>query len=94
MLLAGQDLAAQLTEIAGYLLERRSDLSTQALDWIFHSAACRAAVKAGDPVTAPERERFVEQLLAMPEIRHCPHGRPVMVALTKKELEKRFGRIP
>ena len=92
LLLAGADLNAQAAEIAGYLLTQKGDLTTQALDWIFHSAACRAAVKAGDPTTSYERERFVEKLLAMPEIRHCPHGRPVIVTLTKKELEKRFGR--
>ena len=92
MLLTGTDLCGQMAEMAGYLLERRGDLATRALDWIFHSAACRAAVKAGDPSSQPERERFVEQLLHMPEVRTCPHGRPVMIAITKKELEKRFGR--
>jgi len=92
LLLVGTDLNAQAAEIAGYLLAQKGDLTTQALDWLFHSAACRAAVKAGDPTTPYERQRFVEKLLAMPEIRHCPHGRPVMITLTKKELEKRFGR--
>jgi DNA mismatch repair protein MutL len=92
LLLAGLDLNAQAAEIAGYLLAQKGDLTTGALDWVFHSAACRAAVKAGDPTTAYERERFVEKLLAMPEIRHCPHGRPVMVTITKKEIDKRFGR--
>ena len=92
MILVGTDLRAQAAEMAGYLLERRGDLTTHALEWIFTSAACRAAVKAGDPSTALERERFVERLLQMPDIRTCPHGRPVMISLTKKELEKRFGR--
>ncbi|MDR2686596.1 MAG: DNA mismatch repair endonuclease MutL [Oscillospiraceae bacterium] len=92
LLLVGADLNAQAAEIAGYLLARKGDLATEALDWVFHSAACRAAVKAGDPTTPYERERFVEKLLGMPEIRHCPHGRPVIVTITKKELEKRFGR--
>ena len=92
MILVGTDLCAQAAEMAGYLLERRSDLTTHALEWIFTSAACRAAVKAGDPSNALERERFVENLLQMPDVRTCPHGRPVMISLTKKELEKRFGR--
>jgi len=92
LLLVGTDLNAQAAEIAGYLLAQRSDLTTQALDWIFHSAACRAAVKAGDSTTSYERGRFVEKLLAMPEIRHCPHGRPVIVTMTKREIEKKFGR--
>ncbi|MDR0530869.1 MAG: DNA mismatch repair endonuclease MutL [Oscillospiraceae bacterium] len=93
MLLTGVDLAAQAAEIAGYLLQNRQRLETKALDWIFSSAACRAAIKAGDPTTPAERERFVERLLAMPDIRTCPHGRPVMAVLTRTELERRFGRI-
>jgi len=92
MLLCGHDLHAQAAEMAGYLLAARLDLTTEALDWIFHSAACRAAVKANDPTTQVEREHFVQQLLAMPNIRHCPHGRPVMVTLTRREVEKMFGR--
>ncbi|MDR3313489.1 MAG: DNA mismatch repair endonuclease MutL [Oscillospiraceae bacterium] len=90
--MVGSDLAAELSEIAGYLLEKHGEIDTQALDWIFHSAACRAAVKAGDPTTPTERERFVETLLALPGITHCPHGRPVTVTMQRKELEKRFGR--
>ena len=92
-LLTGTDLCGQMAEIAGYLLDSHGDVTTRALDWIFHSAACRAAVKAGDPSSALERERFIEKLLSMPDIRTCPHGRPVMISFTKKELEKRFGRI-
>jgi DNA mismatch repair protein MutL len=92
LLLTDTNLCEQMAEIAGYLLERRGDLATQALDWIFHSAACRAAVKAGDFTSPRERERFVARLLQTPEIRTCPHGRPVVISIAKKELEKRFGR--
>ncbi|MDR2647811.1 MAG: DNA mismatch repair endonuclease MutL [Oscillospiraceae bacterium] len=92
LVLAGEDIDALLSEIAGYFLESRQSTVTKALDWIFHSAACRAAVKAGDPNTSREREHFVRQLLAAPNIRHCPHGRPVMIEIHQKELEKRFGR--
>jgi DNA mismatch repair protein MutL len=38
-------------------------------------------------------ERFAKQLLSMPDIRYCPHGRPVLIEMTKRELEKNFGRI-
>ncbi|MCL2531617.1 MAG: DNA mismatch repair endonuclease MutL [Oscillospiraceae bacterium] len=93
MLLCGHDLHTQAAEMAGYLLAARQDLTTEALDWIFHSAACRAAVKANDPTTQVEREHFVQQLLAMPNIRHCPHGRPVMVTMTRREIEKMFMRV-
>ncbi|MDR1465773.1 MAG: DNA mismatch repair endonuclease MutL [Oscillospiraceae bacterium] len=92
--LTGADLPALAAEIAGYLLDRRRDLTTEAQDWILHSAACRAAVKAGDPTSAYEQDHFVQELLAMPDIRTCPHGRPVMTVISRKELEKSFGRLP
>ena len=63
------------------------------MDWIFHSTSCRAAVKGGDHTSQREREMFVERLLAMPDIRYCPHGRPVMIKISRYELEKQFGRV-
>jgi len=92
MLLCGHDMNEQLSEIAGFLLKQKQDITTKAQDWIFHSAACRAAIKAGDPTTQYEREKFVKRLLAMSDIRHCPHGRPVIVTITRKDMEKKFGR--
>ena len=93
MHLAGQDASALLAEIAGRLMEKRADATSAALEKIWHSAACRMAVKAGDFTTNEERDRFIERLVKMPDIRHCPHGRPVIIAISKKELEKRFGRL-
>ena len=55
--------------------------------------ACRAAIKAGNTTTEYEMEKFVEKLLSREDIRYCPHGRPVMVEVTKRELEKQFKRI-
>ena len=63
------------------------------LDWIYHSMACRAAVKAGNFTSSYEAEKFVENLLKREDIRYCPHGRPVMIEMTKRELEKQFKRI-
>ena len=65
----------------------------KALDWIYHSVACRGAVKAGDSLSAPEQEMLIGRVLSDPNIRHCPHGRPVYFLLEKDEMEKRFGRI-
>lgn len=87
------DLTQIIAELAGYLLEHRQELLPEKLDWIYHSVACRSAVKAGDFTAPREREVFVERLLSLPDIRYCPHGRPVMFVLTRKELEKQFGRI-
>ncbi len=82
-----------LNEIAGYLLKNKKDLVTEKQDWVLHNIACRAAVKGGNITSEYERNKFVEKLLSMPEIRYCPHGRPVVIEITKYSLEKQFGRI-
>lgn len=92
-LLEGCDVKDLILEIAQKLLEHKTDIEPEKMDWIFHSSSCRAAVKGGDKTTPQERELFVEKLLSMPEIRYCPHGRPVMVKISRYELEKQFGRV-
>ncbi len=87
------DLAAQLTEIAGYLAKNIKEITTEKLDWIFHSAACRAAVKAGDFTGSYELESFAKRVLSTPLLRYCPHGRPVVAKLTKRDVERLFGRV-
>ncbi|MBQ7116011.1 MAG: DNA mismatch repair endonuclease MutL [Clostridia bacterium] len=82
-----------VTEISGYLANNVKTLMPEKLDWIYHSMACRAAVKAGNFTSSYEAEKFVEGLLKRDDIRYCPHGRPVMIEMTKKELEKQFKRI-
>ena len=92
MVLEQSDVREILEETAGYLRENRRDISTEAADWLFHNVACRAAIKAGNITTRYEMEGFVQQLLSMPEIRYCPHGRPVMITMSKYAFEKQFGR--
>lgn len=92
-LLEGADAKDLIIETAGKLLEHKTDLEPDKMDWIFHSASCRSAVKGGDYTTPEERELFVKKILSMPNIRYCPHGRPVMIKISKYEIEKQFGRI-
>lgn len=91
-MLGDADIAEVMMEIAGKLLSGKTDILPEKMDWIYHSMSCRAAVKAGDDTSEYEMQLFVEQLLAMPEIRFCPHGRPVMIRLSQYEIEKQFGR--
>lgn len=93
VILEGADIAEQLTEIAGYLAKNIREVTTEKLDWIFHSAACRAAVKAGDSTSSYEMQKFAEKVLSMPDIRYCPHGRPVIAKLTRHDIERLFGRV-
>ena len=91
-MLINEDMKSIVEEMAGHLL-RSSAPVPEKLDWIYHNTACRAAIKGGEKTSKYELEKFVEKLLSHDEIRYCPHGRPVKIELTKKELEKQFGRI-
>ena len=91
--LVNENIDEIITEVAGYLSKNIKTVMPEKLDWILHSMACRAAVKAGNFTSSYEAEKFVGLLLANKDIRYCPHGRPVMVEMTKRELEKQFGRI-
>ncbi len=93
MELSADDVEDVLCEIAGRFVEKKQDVMFEKLDWIFHSVACRSAIKAGNFTSRLEMERFAKQLLSMPDIRYCPHGRPVLIEMTQRELEKNFGRI-
>lgn len=92
-LVGDSDVKDLITGIAQKLLEHKTDILPDKIDWIYHSASCRGAVKAGDKTTPQEQELFVKKLLSMPEIRFCPHGRPVFIKVSKYDIEKQFGRV-
>ncbi len=88
-----EDISSIITEMAGELLKGNMRPVPEKLTWLYHSTACRAAIKAGDRLKKEETESFVKKLLSDDSIRYCPHGRPVMYELTKHEIEKQFGRV-
>ena len=88
-----EDITVLVTEIAGYLLKNRREVLSEKLDWIYHSLACRAAIKAGNDTKDYELYEFTKKLLSDDSVRYCPHGRPVLIELTRAELDKQFGRI-
>lgn len=92
-LVCESDVKDLITEIAQKLLEHKTDITPDKIDWIYHSASCRGAVKAGDYTSPQEQELFVKKLLSMPQIRFCPHGRPVFIKISKYDIEKQFGRV-
>lgn len=87
-----EDITVLVTEIAGYLLKNRREVLSEKLDWIYHSMACRAAIKAGNDTKDYELYAFTKKLLETDSVRYCPHGRPVMIELTRAELDRQFGR--
>ena len=92
-LVGDSDIKDLILEIAEKLLEHKTDIEPDKIDWIYHSASCRGAVKAGDNTTPQEQELFVRKLLLMPNIRFCPHGRPVFIKISRYDIEKQFGRV-
>lgn len=93
MMLTGEDVPALIEEIADGFLSGKQEIELDKLSWIYHSVACRAAVKAGDRQSPLELETLARRVLTDDAVRYCPHGRPVCFELTRKELEKQFGRI-
>lgn len=90
--LSSEDLEPLFTEVAQYLMEHRHEVEPEKLEWLYHNVACRSAVKAGDAMTEPELRYLVDRLLEDDSIRYCPHGRPVLITLSRSDLERQFGR--
>lgn len=86
-----EDATAVIEEIADHLLKNKS-VNTEQMDWIFHNVACRSAIKAGNINQSEELMELVNKMISDNTLRYCPHGRPVCITLTKKEIEKQFGR--
>ena len=82
-----------LVEIADRLLKGSRDALNEHTEWVLHSISCRVAIKAGDKSSPQELMALAEKILSGEVPPFCPHGRPCVLKLTRKELEKQFGRI-
>lgn len=81
-----------LEELAQTLLENRAKDPETMRDTLLHTIACKAAIKAGWHTEPKERDELVRQVMSRDDIKYCPHGRPVITTLTRKQLEKQFKR--
>lgn len=82
-----------IIEMSSYLAEGKTSIETEKLAFLLHNSACRAAVKAGDETPFEELCAFANQVLSRNDVRYCPHGRPVCFEVTRREIEKQFGRL-
>jgi DNA mismatch repair protein MutL len=82
---------ATLSELAGKLLTTGRLDPSAARDELLHTMACKAAIKGGQKNGPEELQRVAEDVMA-DRVRYCPHGRPVAIELTRKQLEKQFKR--
>lgn len=88
-----QNAESLLVEIANKLLKGGHDALNEHTERVLHSISCRAAIKAGDKSSPQELLALAEKILSGEVPPFCPHGRPCVLKLTRKELEKQFGRI-
>lgn len=86
------DVPAAIEEICEKLRRGKCPDAQRARDEILHTVACKAAIKAGWDTHPKELEAVVDAVISG-QVRYCPHGRPVSVTLTRKELDKQFKRI-
>ena len=81
-----------LQTLAADLLNGRKERGDSVRDELLHTVACKAAIKAGWKSSEQELLALAEQVLSREDLKHCPHGRPICVSLSKKQLEKQFKR--
>ena len=82
-----------IAEMADHIAMGKNDVYSEKMDWFYHNVACRSAIKAGNKNTAQELIDIVNTLRDNPDIRYCPHGRPITIIMKKSEIERQFGRV-
>ena len=87
------DACASLSEIAAHLRRGVKDSPESLREQLLHTIACKSAIKGGWTTGEAEREYLVGQVLTRDDLKYCPHGRPIVVSLSRKQLEKQFKRI-
>jgi len=90
--LSPEDAAQTLETVANDLLAGRREDVSAVRDEVLHTVACKAAIKAGWKTSDPELLALIGQVMDNEDLKYCPHGRPICICLSKKQLEKQFKR--
>lgn len=90
--LSPEDAADALETLASDLLNGRREHADTVRDELLHTVACKAAIKAGWKNDEAELLVVAKAVMSREDLKYCPHGRPICVTLSKKQLEKQFKR--
>ena len=90
--LSPEDAADALETLASDLLSGRREHADTVRDELLHTVACKAAIKAGWKNDEAELLAVAKAVMSREDLKYCPHGRPICVSLSKKQLEKQFKR--
>ena len=90
--LSPEAAAEAIETLADDLLNGRRESKDTVRDTLLHTVACKAAIKAGWKNDEKELLAVAQAVMAREDLKYCPHGRPICVSLSKKQLEKQFKR--
>jgi DNA mismatch repair protein MutL len=90
--LSPADASDAVETLAADLLNGRRERKDSIRDELLHTVACKAAIKAGWHSDEKELLALAEKVMANEDLKYCPHGRPICITLSKKQLEKQFKR--
>ena len=90
--LGAEDAGEALESLASGLLSGRRERKDTVRDELLHTVACKAAIKAGWKSDEKELLAIAKAVMSREDLKYCPHGRPICVTLSKKQLEKQFKR--
>ena len=82
-----------IVEIIGNFADNKTNAITEKMERALYTIACKAAVKANHKIDNGQLEKLLKEVFALENINTCPHGRPIIITMSKKELEKEFKRI-
>lgn len=88
-----EDIGGVFVEIIQQLEDNKREIITEKKERLLYTIACKAAVKANHRLDEKEQRELVKMVLALNNINTCPHGRPIVISMSKKEIEKSFKRI-
>jgi DNA mismatch repair protein MutL len=91
-ILSNEDGEAVFEEMLDGIVRGAENPLPELIDDIYHSIACKAAIKANDRMGIPEMRELAKRVLDN-SIRYCPHGRPAIFTIKKRELERNFKRV-
>ena len=90
--LSPDDAAQAVESLSADLLNGRREHKDTVRDELLHTVACKAAIKAGWVSDDKELLAIVKEVMKRDDLKYCPHGRPICISLSKKQIEKQFKR--
>ena len=73
--------------------EMKNSIISEKKERLLYTISCKAAIKANMKISEIEMEKLVAKVFKLENINTCPHGRPIVISMTKKQIEKEFKRI-